>query len=159
MADDERIEALQREIEALKRAMAPTEADRAAAERRVAEHRDWAHQLAEQRMAHAAPFTREDIAAFDRACPLSVSQDIAARGGIPGPSTAGAGGTISSIHSDPGLPGSHRGTGWRDAGPIGPPPGVAAADRLMDAADARDRADLIAQEARRMAMMKLAEPK
>jgi hypothetical protein len=40
-------------------------------------------------------------------------------------------------------------SGWREAQPLGPPPGVAQADRLMDAQDARDRAELIAQEARR----------
>jgi hypothetical protein len=39
-------------------------------------------------------------------------------------------------------------TGWRDT-PLEPPPGIALADRLMDLADARDRADLIAGEARR----------
>jgi hypothetical protein len=40
-------------------------------------------------------------------------------------------------------------SGWRDAQPLGPPPGIAQADRLMDAQDARDRAELIAQDARR----------
>jgi hypothetical protein len=43
-------------------------------------------------------------------------------------------------------------SGWRDAQPLTNPPGVAQADRLMDAADARDRADLIAAEARRRLM-------
>jgi hypothetical protein len=43
-------------------------------------------------------------------------------------------------------------SGWREATPLGPPPGVAQADRLMDAADARDRVDLIAAEARRRLM-------
>jgi hypothetical protein len=42
-------------------------------------------------------------------------------------------------------------SGWRDPGPLGPPPGVAIADRLMDVQDARDRAQLIANEARRLA--------
>jgi hypothetical protein len=42
-------------------------------------------------------------------------------------------------------------SGWRDPGPLGPPPGIAIADRLMDVQDARDRAQLIADEARRMA--------
>jgi hypothetical protein len=40
-------------------------------------------------------------------------------------------------------------SGWRDATPLGPPPGIAQADRLMDVQDAKDRAGLIAQEARR----------
>jgi len=42
-------------------------------------------------------------------------------------------------------------SGWRDPGPLSNPPGVAIADRLMDAQDARDRAQLIADEARRLA--------
>jgi hypothetical protein len=42
-------------------------------------------------------------------------------------------------------------SGWRDPGPLGPPPGIAIADRLMDVQDARDRAQLIANEARRLA--------
>jgi hypothetical protein len=40
-------------------------------------------------------------------------------------------------------------SGWREPAPLSNPPGVAIADRLMDAQDARDRAELIAQEARR----------
>jgi hypothetical protein len=47
-----------------------------------------------------------------------------------------------------------RGSGWRDPAPLGPPPGIAQADRLMDAQDAKDRAELIAQEARRLGAAK-----
>lgn len=47
--------------------------------------------------------------------------------------------------------------GWRNPAPLGPPAGVAQADRLMDVADARDRAELIEKEARRLAKTK-AEP-
>ena len=47
-------------------------------------------------------------------------------------------------------------SGMREPTPLGPPPGIAIADRLMDAADARDRADLIMQEARRRAAIKAA---
>jgi hypothetical protein len=53
------------------------------------------------------------------------------------------------------VPGS--GTGWAHETPIGPPPGVAQADRLMDAQDAKDRAELIEREARFKAVEKLAE--
>jgi hypothetical protein len=42
-------------------------------------------------------------------------------------------------------------SGWRDSGPLEPPAGVALADRLMDVQDAKDRAELIAGEARRRA--------
>ena len=43
-------------------------------------------------------------------------------------------------------------SGWRTAQALSNPPGVAQADRLMDAQDQRDRADLIAAEARRRLM-------
>jgi hypothetical protein len=153
MADDERIAALQREIEALKRALPRTPEQRAADERMVAEHRDKMHQLAEQRMARAGNFSREDLAAMERARPTSAVRDIVAKGTIKPPSADGTTGTISAVHRSSGLPGTQN--GWVEPRPIGPPPGVAAADRLMDAQDARDRADLIAQEARRMAMRKV----
>jgi hypothetical protein len=43
-------------------------------------------------------------------------------------------------------------SGWRTAQPLSNPEGVALADKLVDAQDARDRADLIAGEARRRLM-------
>jgi hypothetical protein len=49
------------------------------------------------------------------------------------------------------------GTGWSATTPLSPPPGVAQADRLMDAQDQRDRAALIEREARFTAMEKLAK--
>ena len=55
------------------------------------------------------------------------------------------------------VPGS--GTGWGYSAPLGPPPGVAQADRLMDAQDAKDRQELIEKKAREQAMQKLAERK
>jgi hypothetical protein len=39
------------------------------------------------------------------------------------------------------------GTGWSAPAPLAPPPGVALCDRLMDAADAHDRADRIVNAA------------
>jgi hypothetical protein len=51
------------------------------------------------------------------------------------------------------------GTGWQAPIPLGPPPGLAQADRLMDEQDRRDRAELIERDARLKAMQKLAEPK
>jgi hypothetical protein len=46
-------------------------------------------------------------------------------------------------------------SGWRNAAPLSNPPGIAQADRLMDAADAADRVEL----AQRLARQKLAEGK
>jgi hypothetical protein len=152
MADDDKIAALQREVEALKRAMSPTADDRAAMDRRIAEHRDAMHQLAEARMARAGNFSREDLAAMEAAAPRSVCQDIAARGGVKPPSADGTTGTISSIHRSSGVyPNT---SGWRPETPFGPQPGIAHVDRLVDAQDARDRAELIAQEARTAAVRK-----
>jgi hypothetical protein len=48
---------------------------------------------------------------------------------------------IPSSQQRPAAEGANR-TGWRDATPIGPPPGVAQADKLMDEQDRRDRAEL-----------------
>jgi hypothetical protein len=49
--------------------------------------------------------------------------------------------------------------GWAREIPLTNPPGVAHADRLMDAQDARDRHDLMVQEAQRLARQRLAEGK
>jgi hypothetical protein len=64
--------------------------------------------------------------------------------------------------SSPPVSGARRGvagsgTGWAHSAPLGPPPGVAQADRLMDAQDAKDRAELIRQEAQQRALAKLAK--
>jgi hypothetical protein len=47
--------------------------------------------------------------------------------------------------------------GWRPETPFGPQPGINHVDRLVDAQDAKDRAELVAQEARRVAMKKAIE--
>jgi hypothetical protein len=49
------------------------------------------------------------------------------------------------------------GTGWQAPTPISSPPGVALCDKLMDHADAVDRAALIEREARFKAMEKMTE--
>jgi hypothetical protein len=49
--------------------------------------------------------------------------------------------------------------GWAREIPLTNPPGVAYADRLMDAQDARDRHDLMMKEAQRLARQRLAEGK
>jgi hypothetical protein len=55
------------------------------------------------------------------------------------------------------VPGS--GTGWTHEIPLSPPPGVQQSDKLVDAQDARDRAELIKRDAQLRAMEKLAEGK
>jgi len=46
------------------------------------------------------------------------------------------------------------GTGWAHQTPLGPPPGVAQADRIVDEFDRRDRLELIEQKAREQAALK-----
>jgi hypothetical protein len=79
-----------------------------------------------------------------------VIQDRHAPTGRPGmiPSSQQGGGGPAHV------PGG--GTGWVQPAPLGPPPGVAQADRLMDHQDAKDRAELIEREARLKAMQNLA---
>ena len=150
MSDNSEIADLRRELAELKRKVEPEPIDW---ERRIAEHRDAMHQIAEGRMARASNFSREDLAAMEAACPTSAVRDIVAKGTIKPPSADGTAGTISS-HSDPGLPGSHRGNGWRPETPFGPQPGINHVDRLVDAQDAKDRAELIAEHARTAAVRK-----
>jgi hypothetical protein len=45
-------------------------------------------------------------------------------------------------------------SGWRAPAPLSNPPGVALADRIVDAQDARDRAELIEREAKRLEQTK-----
>jgi hypothetical protein len=54
---------------------------------------------------------------------------------------------------------SYRGSGWREAAPLTPPPGIAQADKLMDAQDARDRQELIERKAKEQALLEAAESK
>jgi hypothetical protein len=60
--------------------------------------------------------------------------------------------TLSSLGGEP--PVRQRGSGWSESIPLSNPPGVAIADKIMDVADARERAELIEKEARRLAAAK-----
>jgi hypothetical protein len=159
MADntEDRVIALERELAELKAAVKPVE--RHLTEREIAEWKDQWHQAAERRAANWWRPDPEQLRAMAAAVSPADCADLASHGTVQNRSVAGVSGTVSSVHPNAGLAGSHRGTGWREATPLRPPPGVAAADRLMDAQDARDRAELIMQEARRLAMQKVAELK
>jgi hypothetical protein len=148
MTNKDEIEELRNEVERLKAQVTPkplpTEADAAA-------HRAAMHEAAERRMSRAGNFSREDLLAMEAACPSSVAQDIVARGGVRPPSGHGTSGTVTSVRVPPNT------AGWRTASPIGPPPGIALVDQLMDAQDAKDRHDLIVEDAQRKAMQRLGE--
>jgi hypothetical protein len=68
-----------------------------------------------------------------------------------GPSSAGA---IPSSQQISNVRGAGGGSGWAREVPLSNPPGVAQADRLMDAQDAKDRHERIVQEAQRQALLK-----
>jgi hypothetical protein len=149
MTDNNEIADLKRELSKLKAAQP---IDHKALEREAAAWRDQMHQMSEARMAQASAFSREQIAAMDAAAPPEMCRDLVQHGTVQSPSAAGTAGTITKVSSSPGVPGSN--AGWLTAPPIGPPPGVALADRLMDAQDAIDRHELMQAEARRIAAMK-----
>jgi cell division septum initiation protein DivIVA len=150
MSKSDEIAELRAELAELKKMVNPPQISDA----EVRQHMADAHRMRERQASRMSSFSREQIAAMDAACPPSVASDIVRRGGVPGPSAAGASGEVAKVSQSPGLPGSHN--GWREATPISPPPGVALADRLMAAQDAKDRHELIVEEARRKAALKLA---
>jgi len=68
---------------------------------------------------------------------------------------AGASGAVTGVHLGGNAPVNTG--GWGAATPLGPPPGVAQCDRLMDAADARDRIELAQRIAAHEAAMRAAQ--
>jgi hypothetical protein len=118
------------------------------------EHRDWVHQMNERRMAQATPpsvrqyFANQD----DR-----LLKEVTLRDGRAptGPSSQGvipSSQQVSNVRET-------GGTGWVAPTPLRPPDGVAQADRLMDAADARDRIELAQRIASHEAAMRAAGKK
>jgi hypothetical protein len=89
----------------------------------------------------AIPSWQRDMA---DAVPDSVLQDIVREQRVSsvaqGPSGAGTSGQVTRVSVSPGLPGTTN--GWREARPLGPPPGINHVDRLLDEADRRDRVEL-----------------
>jgi hypothetical protein len=128
-------------------------------ERVVAEHRDKMHQAAERRANNWWIPDRDDLQKMKAAVTPADCADLARHGTIPTRSVDGVSGTISSVHPNPGMPGSHRGTGWVESKPLGPVPGLQHVDNIAAGFAARDRAEAIEQEARRLAAKKLAESK
>jgi hypothetical protein len=149
---DQQIEDLKREVAELRHAVRGVNHG---SDAEIAAWREEMHRASEARMSRVQNFTAEQLREMDAACPPSAMQDIITKGAAPRPPSAdGVSGQLTRAHPSPGLAGSH---GWQNPRPLGPPPGVAAADRLMDAQDARDRHDLMVAEARRAAERKLAK--
>jgi hypothetical protein len=127
--------------------------DPAALEREAKEWADKMHQAAEARMSHASAFSREDLAAMERATPTSTVQAIAMRDAR-APFGPSAQGVIPSSQPLSNIRTGGSGTGWLPERPLGPQPGINHIDRLLDHADAQDRHERMMQEAQRLAMLK-----
>jgi hypothetical protein len=81
---------------------------------------------------------RNAMQAMIDAVPESVMQGIRADARKPNPIHVSS----SPVASTPSAQPQRRGTGWRDEAPLGPPPGIEHCDRLVDAQDKIDRAEL-----------------
>jgi len=158
MTKTSELDELKERIAELERAATPP--DPAAQERASAEFRAEMHRMREGRMAYAMhPSVYRDMA-MDDATARSIVRDH--YGAPSGPSMSGipSSQTVTGVRPGGGpanVPGG--GSGWVQPVSLSNPPGVALADRLMDAQDARDRAELIEREAKLRAMERLAEPK
>jgi hypothetical protein len=156
--DAQRIAKLERELAALKAAQA-AQAPPASTFKPMsnAEHFDRMHEAAERRANAFVTLSPERRREMERACSTADIQDLVFASRRPqGPSIGGIPSSqqLSGIHPGGGarIP-AGGGTGWRDAAPLGPPPGINYVDRLVDAQDARDRAARIAEDkARRDAL-------
>jgi hypothetical protein len=83
-----------------------------------------------------------------------VMADLRADARTPNPVTEASSSTVRGTPAALSQP-QQRGTGWRDEIPLSSPPGVAIADKLMDAQDRIDRAEL----AMRLAKASMGEEK
>jgi hypothetical protein len=79
------------------------------------------------------------LAAMVEAMPDRLMRDIVndQRRGVAAPSS------LASKPDAPPVEPRPKGSGWQDAAPLAPPPGIALLDRMMDAQDQRDKAALI----------------
>jgi hypothetical protein len=150
MTAKEELAALKREVEELKAKLAPPKSTFVPIS--DAEHQDRVHQMREGRMSMATPpsvarYFADGVTAADCADLRQQSHHPTGRpGAIP-----------DNQQPASSRPSAGDGSGWGHSTPLGPPPGVAQADRLMDAQDARDRAELIEREAKLQAMQTMAE--
>ena len=156
MTKKDEIAALRAEVDALKAAQ-PKPIDWAEQDRAAAKFVDEMRELSERRMSQAMPpSVVRDFAVLDDATVKGIAlRDARAP---TGPSSQGAIPSSQQVSNVRGA-GGGRGSGWSEPSPLSNPPGVNWADRLMDAQDARDRAELVEREAKFKAMQKLAEGK
>ena len=149
----EEIAALKREVAELKAAVQPKpQPSREDQERATAKWIDEMHQMREGRMSMATPpEVVRDWNVLDNA----TCRDLVQHGTVQSPSMAGTTGAVTGVHRHDGAPVNT--SGWREPTPLSNPPGVAQADRLMDAQDRRDRVELAQRIAAHEAAMRAAE--
>jgi hypothetical protein len=149
----QQIEELQRQIAELKGAVKATTApDYEKMRREAAQWDDEMRQLAERRANYAVPpsVVRDWAVIPDKDVRGIVHDNQAPQG----PSSQGIVPNSQQMSNVRGTGGPQGPSGWAHEVPIGPPPGVNYADRLMDAQDAKDRAELIRQDAQLKAAQK-----
>jgi len=153
MSDKSELAALKREVAELKAAVQPKpQPSREDQERATAKWIDEMHQMREGRMSFATPpSVIRDWNVLDNA----TVRDLVQHGTVQSPSMAGTTGAVSGVHRHDGAPSST--PGWVAPTPLSPPPGVAQADRLMDAQDRRDRIELAQRIGAQEAAMRAAE--
>jgi hypothetical protein len=145
------IAALRAEVDALKAAQPKPKPTWEEQERANKEWIGQMHEMRERRMSMAMhPSVIRDMAGGVSAadCAGIIKASHAPTG--PSPMTPSSSPPVSHGRGPANVPGS--GTGWARSAPLGPPPGVTQADRLMDEADRRDCVEL----ARRIAEQKAA---
>jgi hypothetical protein len=98
-------------------------------------------QIAMSRLGMSPQVMRDHVAAV----PSGVVRDVVGDGPVGKLAPAGAEGSARPSVAQQNT------SGWRDAQKLEAPPGINHIDRLVEVQDARDRADLIAKEAQRLA--------
>jgi hypothetical protein len=149
MTDKDELAALKKKVEELEAKVSPPKSD--FVPMTDAEHQNWVHQMRERRMSAATPPEMvRDWAVIPEHIVRGIVNDRHAPTGRPGmiPEQPNRGSTSPAPSTTP---------GYVDPRPLSNPPGVNWADKLMDAQDARDRAELIEREAKLQAMEKLSE--
>jgi len=131
MSDKDELAALKKKVEELEAKVSPPKST--FVPMTDAEHRDMVHQMNERRMSLASNFHPDDLRAMEAACPTPMMKEIALRdaraptgrpGMIPNSQQASSGGGAAPVNK----------SGWVDAAPIGPPPGIDLIDRAVNAA-------------------------
>jgi hypothetical protein len=139
LREDGNVDDLRAEIAALKKRQSELEAKLAEADKPPApfkaepyQPRDWTA---------GATMDRETKRELAKSFPADLVRDLRSDALKPNPVTGTSQAQLSQDHGG-GRVQIQRGTGWQEPNPLGAPPGVALADRLMDMQDAIDKADL-----------------